>query len=163
MRHGLARGLVAGTVIATLLLATVPRARAAGDDDWYGWQIMSVDAVAVAALVTGGNTSGRVQDVAVTTGWVLLLFGGAGVHIAHDRPATAATSFSVRIASALFAGITLLGGGGLGSDAAPSRGRKLLAGAIAAAALVLDWWLLAASDSSIDASSAPAIRYGWTF
>lgn len=152
-------GLALAVVITTTAL---PSGRAAPNDStWYGWQIMAPDAVGIASLTAAAKVHGRTADVFATIGWVMMGFDGSVVHLAHKRVAAAATSLSLRVAGALFAGLVYVGGT-VGSRKEPVLGQTLLAGAIAATTLAIDWWLLAKTDSAVDPAPV-GIMYGWSF
>jgi hypothetical protein len=154
---------VASIALASLALAAIP-ADARGDTRsspglegrrsnrdlgprrWYGWQVMSADAVAVAA----GAGTGLVVDAAggdpssvgsaVFAGGYLL--GGPTVHVLQGRYGHAAGSLALRVGGPLLFGfighhLDTSDTGGSGDDLGESARIGVALGT--AAALLLDW------------------------
>lgn len=73
-----------------------------GSWDWYGWQMVLVDAAAIAASLAIGYASLEGLDSASPAGAVLAmsmpLLSGPIVHLAHRRWVAAAASFGMRVA-----------------------------------------------------------------
>jgi hypothetical protein len=137
------RGITAA--FAVLLASSAGPAHADEATNWYGWQIMAVDAAGFSAIAAGSQLEGRPATGLVVGGYLVLAFGGGVVHRLNERDlGIAGASVGVRAFGTLLAGITLLGGvSGHAPSMGISRGRWLLASTFVAAALLVDWFLLA--------------------
>lgn len=129
-----------GVVFAAITVAS-PHAKAQrGQADWYGWQVMVSDAAALTSVTVAGKLDGWPADGLAVAGTALFALGGPVVHLVQQRDlGVAGSSFAVRMFGALFTGITLMGPGD--SSTKLPLGRKLLATAIAVAALAIDWFI----------------------
>ena len=156
------RNAIAAGVAAAVFLAASPVARAEENTEWYGWQIIASDAVGLATLAVAGRTEGKLETGLAGAGVGLLAFGGAVVHVVNERDlGVAATSVAVRLFGTLLAGITLFGS--VDSSREIPTGRWLLAGALFAAGLAVDWFLLAKSPSDGNAQQSFGLSFGSTF
>jgi hypothetical protein len=97
---------------------------------WYGWQTLALDGGALALVVFGLNQDAENEEIAYL-GLLAYVFGGPGVHLAHERPGAMLGSFGMRV------GAPLLGAGiGAASADCSARGDFCGVGEVAAGFLL---------------------------
>jgi hypothetical protein len=144
-------------------------ARQAAITHWYGWQTLGVDAGAIGVMFLGAST----DDLVVLAGLGIYALGGPVVHLAHERPGTAAADLGLRVGAPLTAGLVGFGVGvaafsGCSSgEMFCSRGFAGVGGAALGVlvgyvtAIILDAAWLACEPAPVEekASAAPRLRW----
>lgn len=153
-------------IAVALGVAGQPMSARAGEvGEWYGWQIMAVDAGGAASVVAASKLDGNPEAVVAIAGWTVLAFGGGVVHLLNERDlGVAGASVGARAFGALMAGITLLGGvSGEAPSVEISTGRWVLAWSFFAAGLAVDWFLLANQPEPEGVGQSYGLSFGSAF
>jgi hypothetical protein len=79
---------------------------------WYGWQILTADAVAFTVAIAGAATNGSGSDDVAVTGLASFVLGGPIIHAAHGRGRIALASAGLRVALPVLGAV-------IGASAAP--------------------------------------------
>lgn len=164
------------TVVATMVTFMFASSSTAyaGDEaegDWYGWQLMAVDAASIAMLTLGPSVAAdeSEEQAAVITGLAGYALGAPAVHLAHQDDWTSLESVGLRVGLPL-AGF--LGGGLVGIVADDSSGYGAMFGALfglavgVVSAMVIDYTVLAhhpEPQSTISASQTRMLQLQWHF
>jgi hypothetical protein len=136
----------------------------ADDGDWYGWQIIGVDAAGISALVAGMKLGGEAERALTTVGVMVLMFGGPAVHASHDRHfKVVGGSFGLRLGGALVAFIVALLGHARAYPDEDNNGSTYVAAGIVGAVLLADWFLLANPDDESEGNQSFGLSFGSTF
>ncbi|QDG54758.1 hypothetical protein FIV42_29630 [Persicimonas caeni] len=162
-----------GTLAVLVLVAlTGTSATAQADDsmqdEWYGWQIMPVDAASVGLMVCG---MAELEQTAMFSGFAGYALGGPIVHLAHEQWWKSVGSLGLRLGvpttSVLIASAFSSSSGNSQAAFADAMGKGILAlGLGAVAAMALDYIFLARKpmpSSNSSASQVQMLQLRWQF